>query len=180
MQGLENIRNRLGTWLLHREVAATQVKRTYTSLESAREIGILYDSTYIDKDALLHQYVQKLRADGKKVYMMGYVDMPTLPGNKKFTLQSDFCWKEKLNPFNLPIRDKFDSFLKAEFDLLITLAENPVLPLRALSAYSRAKYRVGPNIPNGLYYYDAMMDTGINNDLQTLIHEIDFYLKAIT
>ena len=180
MQWIENIRNTLGTWMLHRDVAATKVKRTYSSLEAAREIGILYDSTYIDKDALLHQYVQKLRAEGKKVFMMGYVDMKTLPGNKKFSLQSDFCWHEKLTYFYLPDKQKFSTFLKTKFDVLITLAENPVLPLKALSAYSHAHYRIGPMIPGGLYYSDAMMDIKRSPDLATLIHEIDFYFKAIT
>ncbi|MFN4971605.1 MAG: DUF6913 domain-containing protein, partial [Bacteroidota bacterium] len=119
-------------------------------------------------------------AEGKKVFMMGYVDMKTLPGNKKFSLQSDFCWHEKLTYFYLPDKQKFSTFLKTKFDVLITLAENPVLPLKALSAYSHAHYRIGPMIPGGLYYYDAMMDIKRSPDLATLIHEIDFYFKAIT
>jgi hypothetical protein len=180
MQALDNLRKRIGTFLLQRDAAMRRRKRVFTPLGEAKEVAILYDSTYIDKDALIHQYVQKLRAEGKKVFMMGYVDMPNLPGNKKFSLQSDFCWREKLNFFFLPDKQKFNSFLKTEFDLLITLAENPVLPLKALSAWSHAKYRIGPKIENGLYYYDAMMDIKRSPDLATLIHEIDFYFKAIT
>lgn len=180
MQWLNDLRNRIGTFLLQRDAALHKRKRTFTPLTEAKEIGILYDSTYIDKDALIHQYVQKLRAEGKKVFMMGYVDMNTLPGNKKFSLQSDFCWHEKMNYFFLPDKQKFSTFIHNDFDLLITLAENPVLPIKALSAYSNAKYRIGPLIDGGLYYYDAMMDIKRSPDLATLIHEIDFYFKVIT
>ncbi|MFN9519211.1 MAG: DUF6913 domain-containing protein, partial [Bacteroidota bacterium] len=104
----------------------------------------------------------------------------TRHSNKKFIPQTDLFFQQKHNYFYLPDKQNFSTFLKTKFDVLITLAENPVLPLKALSAYSHAHYRIGPMIPGGLYYYDAMMDIKRSPDLATLIHEIDFYFKAIT
>jgi hypothetical protein len=181
MQWIVNFKNAVGRWILNRQIqVASKVKRTYTPLSSAMNIGILYDSTYIDKDAIIHQYVQQLRSEGKKVYMLGFVDMDILPGNKKYTLQSEFCWREKLNFFNLPDKHVFKTFLHTEFDLLINLYETNHLPLLALSAYSHANYRVGPKISGGLNYFDAMIDVGDTPNLNTIIKQMDFYLHAIT
>lgn len=181
MQWIVDFKNTVGRWLLNRQVQiGPKVKRTYTPLSSANNIAILYDSTYIDKDAIIHQYVQQLRSEGKKVYMLGYVDMDVLPGNKKYTLQSEFCWHEKLNFFNLPDKQAYKTFLQNEFDLLINLYETNHLPLLALSAYSHAKYRVGPNINGGINYFDALIDVGESPKLTEIIRQIDFYLHVIT
>ncbi len=90
--------------------------------------------------------------------MLGFVNEKELPANKKFVLNSEFFWKTKLNGMNLPDKGKIGQFLQLEFDLLLNVYLEPVLPLMAIAAYSRAKYKVGPYIDGGLAYYDFMMD----------------------
>jgi hypothetical protein len=85
-----------------------------------------------------------------------------------------------MNFFKLPQKAAYETFLKTDFDLLLNLYEKPILPLLALSAWSNAKYKVGPNFQDGLNYFDAMIDTGNDVGLTQLISQIDFYFKIIT
>jgi tyrosyl-tRNA synthetase len=51
--------------------------------------------------------------------------------------------------------------------------------MQAISAFSKAKYRIGSNVADNIDYNDAMIDTGSRNDLNYLIEQIDFYLRSI-
>lgn len=149
------------------------------SLDRAQHIGIVYNAESKENEQVINQYASELRAEGKKVFMLGYVDQKQLPHTKKFLLNSEFFWREKLNGVNLPIKGKIGQFLQLEFDLLLNLYNEPLLPMQAIAAYSKAKYRVGANIEGGLNYFDAVIDTGSRTDLRFLIEQVDFYLRHI-
>ncbi|MES2559570.1 MAG: hypothetical protein V4590_07520 [Bacteroidota bacterium] len=179
MKLVEDIKNYIGRWELERELKTKKLKRKRVPFHEVNHIGIVYDADNKDDELIVTQYANELRVEGKKVFLMGYVDQKQLPPSKKFMLNSEFFWKEKLNGINLPIKGKIGQFLQLEFDLLLNLYFEPVLPMQALSAYSHAKYRVASNIGGGLDYYDAMIDIGPQKDISLLIKQMDFYLRAI-
>ena len=151
-----------------------------------RTVGVQTKTVILDDsgvpgvfEQLVAKYASELRAEGKKVFTLGYVDAKQLPANKKFLLNSEFFWREKLNGINLPIKGNIGQFLQLEFDLLLNLYQEPLLPMQAISAFSKAKYRVGSNVADNIDYNDAMIDTGNRNDLKYLIEQIDFYLRSI-
>lgn len=179
MKVIEDIKNYIGRWQLERELRQKKLKRKRVPFKDVNYIGIVYDADHKENDQLVTEYANALRAEGKKVFLMGYVNQKQLPPTKKFLLNSEFFWKEKLNGINLPIKGKIGQFLQQDFDLLLNLYFEPVLPMQALAAYSQAKYRVASNIQGGLDYYDAMIDIGPKKDLSLLIKQIDFYLRNI-
>jgi hypothetical protein len=179
MKVIENIKNYIGRFKLNREIANKKIKRKRPVFNEVQHVGIVYNAENKDESETVTHYANQLRTEGKKVFMMGYVDMKQLPHNKNFNLQSEFFWKEKLDGFNLPIKGKIGRFLELDFDLLLNLYFEPLLPMQAIAAYSHAKYRVGSHIKGGADVYDAMIDVGNKKDLRFLIEQIDFYLKAI-
>jgi hypothetical protein len=179
MKIIEDIKNTMGRMLLSRELDHKRVKRTLVPFSEAQHIGIVYYAGVKANEDIISGYANQLRQEGKKVFTMGYVDGKQLPHTKKFSLQNEFFWKEKLNGFNLPIKGKIGRFLELDFDLLLNLYLEASLPMQAIAAYSHAKYRVGAHIAGGLDYYDAMIDVGPGKNLDFLIQQIDFYLKTI-
>lgn len=179
MKLLEDLKNYVGSWQLSREIGQKRLRRKLLPFHQVNQIGILYNAESKENEQQVTAYANQLRAEGKKVFLLGYVDQKNLPPTKKFLFQSEFYWKEKLNGINLPIKGKIGQFLSLEFDLLLNLYFEPLLPLKAVSAYSNAKYRVGSFIPDGLKYYDFMLDVGATNNLLQLIEEMDFYLRNI-
>lgn len=178
MKLIENIKNRIGRWQLDREVQGKKPGKL-VAFDEMKDIGILYNADWKDSEAVVQQYASILKADGRKVFMMGYVDQKELPASKKFVLNSEFFWRDKLNGFNLPQKGRIGVFLEQEFDLLLSLYFDPLLPLQAMSAYSKARYKVGSNIDGAIKYGDTMIDVGAKQDLQFLVEQIEFYLKAI-
>ena len=179
MKVIEDIKNYIGRFLLGRELSEKKLKRNFVSFQEVQHIGVVYNAEKKEDELLINKYANELRQQGKKVFLMGYVDLKNLPHQKKFNLQSEFFWKEKLNEFNLPVKGKIGRFLDMDFDLLINLYFEPSLPMQAIAAYSKAKYRIGAKISGGLDYIDAMIDIGEKKDLTLLIEQIDFYLKSI-
>lgn len=180
MKWIEDIKNYIGRWQLERELRTKRSKRKRVPFDQVQHVGIVYNADSKEHENLVGMYAQKLRSEGKKVFMMGYVDQKQLPHTKKFMLNSEFFWREKLNGVNLPIKGKIGQFLQIEFDMLINLYFEPLLPMQAIAAYSNAKYRVGPHIEGGLDFYDFMVDIGPKQDLALLIDQIDFYLRTIS
>ncbi len=179
MKLIEDIKNYIGRWQLEREIKGKRMKRKRIPFNQVAHIGIVYNANSKENEQTVAAYANRLRAEGIKVFMMGFVDLKELPHDRKFMLNSEFFWKEKLNGVNLPIKGKIGQFLQLEFDVLLNLYHEPLLPMQALAAYSKARYRVGPHIDGGLDYYDFMLDTGNRADLAFLIEQIDFYLRNI-
>ncbi len=179
MKLIEDIKNYIGRWQLEREVKTKRLKRKLIPFTQVNHIGIVYDANDLENEKTVSGYANALRAEGKKVFMLGYVNEKHLPTTRKFLLNSEFFWREKLNGINLPIKGQIGQFLQLEFDLLLNLYFEPALPLQAIAAYSNAKYRVGPNVDGGLAFYEFMVDVGRKKDLYFLIEQIDFYLRNI-
>jgi hypothetical protein len=179
MQWINTIKVNIGKFLLHRQLKTNTGISHITTIERAKHIAILYDATFIEQEQPIHRYISELKNAGKKVYTIGFVDMDKLPGNKKFSLQSDFCWHEKMNAFSLPHKPAFETFINTEFDLLLNFYTKPILPLLALSAFSKSKFKAGPLFEDGLNYFDAMIQTENSQSLQHLINDIHFYLNVI-
>jgi hypothetical protein len=179
MKLIEDIKNFLGKWQLRNEIKSKKAKNKRVSFSAINHIGIVYNADTKEHEQLVAKYASELRAEGKKVFTLGYVDAKQLPANKKFLLNSEFFWREKLNGINLPIKGNIGQFLQLEFDLLLNLYQEPLLPMQAISAFSKAKYRLGSNVADNIDYNDAMIDTGNRNDLKYLIEQIDFYMRTI-
>lgn len=179
MKLIEDIKNFLGKWQLHKEIKHKKAKNKLVAFGQVNHVGIVYNAETKEHEQLVTKYANELRAEGKKVFMLGYVDAKQLPANKKFLLNSEFFWREKLNGINLPIKGNIGQFLQLEFDLLLNLYQEPLLPMQAISAFSKARYRVGTNVADNIDFNDATIDTGNRNDLKFLIEQIDFYLRSI-
>lgn len=179
MKIIEDIKNNIGRWQLGRELRTQKGKRKRIPFDQMNHIGIVYDANNNENEGILTTYANELRAQGKKVFMLGFVNEKELPATKKLVLNSEFFWKAKLTGLNLPDKGKIGQFLQLEFDLLLNVYLEPVLPLMAITAYSHAKYKVGPYLDGGLPYYDFMVDIKPRNEIPFLIEQMDFYLRNI-
>lgn len=179
MKLIEDIKNLVGRWQLRKEAAGRRKEHRLLPFSQAHHIGIVYNAETRENEQVVSRYANELRAEGKKVFMLGYVDSKQLPHTKKFLLNSEFFWREKLNGINLPVKEKIGQFLQMEFDLLLNLYQEPLLPMQAIAAYSNARYRVGARVSGSIDYFDAVIDTGTRRDLAYLVEQVDFYLRRI-
>jgi hypothetical protein len=179
MKLIEDIRNKIGRWQLDKEIRPKRTNRKLIPFNQMAYVGIVYDAGNAENEQAVMAYTNELRGQGKKVFMLGFVNEKELPSTKKFVLHSEFFWKAKLTAFNLPDKGQIGQFLQQEFDLLLSIFTEPQLPLLAIAAYSQAKYKVGPYMEDGVKLYDFMMDIKPRTDAAFLIEQMDFYLHNI-
>jgi hypothetical protein len=179
MNWIEQIKNKIGRHMLQRISSVRNRKHPIPSFESIQEIGIIYYAGHKDNEEQINRVAHYLREQGKKVWMMGFVDAKTLPHNKKFHISSEYFWKEKLTYFNLPNPSLIGNFVTHKFDLVMNLYFEGDLPLQGLSNLCEAKYAMGANLPGGLYYNDSLIDTGADQTIQNLASQMVHYLKVI-
>lgn len=161
-------------------------ERRFVSYENARTIMLLFESDYTEKNPEIRRIIQALNADGKRVMAWGYI-------NKKevtTAILPDFrILHQKDTDFLQKPRESFMRELdEAEFDLLIDLSVNELMPMQYLALYAKAACKTGVR-KNDYQLYDFMIDLdSISNQGEENIFEIDapfiynqiiFYLKSI-
>lgn len=161
-------------------------ERKFVNYENARTIILLFESDYTEKNPEIRRIIQNLNADGKKVMGWGYI-------NKKevtTAILPDFrILHQKDTDFLQKPRETFMRELdEMEFDLLIDLTVNEVIPMEYLALYAKASCKVGVR-KNDYQLYDFMIDLeGIETQTEENLFEIDapfiynqiiFYLKSI-
>ena len=158
-----------------RKALATQKRRRKTNtLESAQTIGILFDATEEkDRKEVLH-FAHVLEEQGKKVRLLGFVDMRKPLGQTLFPqfTQREFRWTGQ------PCSEAIRLFADERFDLMLCLNARQVLHLERVAVVSQAAMKVGTYTenPNDL---DMLLETPAEKGVQFFVDQLDLYLHKI-
>lgn len=118
------------------------------SLHNAKKVGLIYK----ERDSSFHRVIKDMAKHLKeelgvsRVAIFSYVDVdakrtPTYLVKK---LDSGFFCTSDLNWYGKPVSE-IEAFIDVEFDILIDLELEPVLPLKHVLQMSKAHMKVGPS-----------------------------------
>ena len=168
----------------HLKVAVRE--RRFVTYKKAKSVFLLFESDFLEKNKEMRSIIQSLQQDGKKVVAWGFLDKKDV----STSLMPDFrvLNHEQTNFFDCP-KSMFLSELDAlEFDLLIDLTLQPILPLQYMALYAKASCKVGIR-KSELQLYDFILEVdgllaekeaiGEKLDQKELFNQIIFYLKSI-
>jgi hypothetical protein len=179
MKWIEDIKQRLGRITLNNQLKGLRLHRKTSHFSEASYIGILYDASDDEHAKLVQDYGAQLKSQGKKVFLLGFVNEKELPFKYKFLAYTEYFWLKNLNWNYLPTTESVGRFMNEEFDFLLNLYTTRPLWLEAISGLSHAGLRVGKYHPDSKLYFDLMIDTGSNNDLKNYIQQVDRYIKSV-
>lgn len=150
------------------------IVREMINIDSANRIGILFNATKTNDVITVTQFADKLRSDGKEVFILGYQNRKSKeePGARIFN-------KSSVSIFGVPQDTKIDGFQKLNLDILICAFEEECLPLEYIVATSKAKFRVGAFSKTKTNYYELMINMKNNQPLLYLLKQIQHFLKVI-
>lgn len=152
-----NWKERISMMALRRSKAVNR-ERKGCGLSNAHSIGLLY----LERDHAHYRVVKDLakylhdEVGVKKISMLSYVDNDKkhIPGWLVKKIDSGYFCKSDLNWYGKPIKE-VESFIDYEFDLLLDLELDPVLPLKHVLMQSKAKMKVVAAQPQwGVVDYD--------------------------
>lgn len=171
--------NRLKAWFFYRFLRKNiddenRTKKVY-NINTASSFGVIFDATIADNNMLVANFIGKLKASGKKVYSLAYI-------NDKKTESSElmkFFNKASLNWYKIPRNKEVDEFIKQPMDVLISVHTKESLPLQYIAAHSEAKFRMGPYVEKAKNSYDWMIHSESDHSIKTYLNQVEFYLKSI-
>ena len=175
----EQLKNYFGGLILKQQLKAKQTKHAFMPFDKAQEIGIVYNAENMADEQKVQQFANDLRGEGKKVYLLVFINQKELPVKRKPHISSELYWREYLTFFNLPKPDKIGRFIDTQFDLLFNVYHEEMLALQGISSLSKAKYQLGAQMTFATDLFDITIDTGANKDLYYLAKQMEHYIKSI-
>lgn len=175
----EQLKNYWGKLILRRNLKAKQTHHSFMPFDKANEIGIVYNAENIADEQKVQQFANDLRGEGKKVFLLGFINQKELPAKRKPHISSELFWRENLNFFNLPNPDKIGRFIDTKFDILFNVYHEEILALQGISSLSKAKYQLGAQMSLATDLFDITIDTGNNKDLYYLAKQMEHYIKSL-
>jgi hypothetical protein len=109
---------------------------------------------------------------------LGFIDEKELPADYQSKLEFDFFTRKDLSRFYKPGGNTVKNFIQEDYDILIDLTSEEVIPLRYILNYSRARFKVGFYSEENQPYYDLMINMKKYNMID-FIDQVNHYLKII-
>jgi len=173
---LSSLRNSLFRYAAGRRLMEKNIARNTVPFSQARHLGILVRVNSEEDLAAAEQYASQLRAAGKKVDVLAYLERKKVsPQESVQTLERKEC-----NWLGFPAGESARYFEQQPFDILICAWIGRCLPLRYIALFSQASWRIGEftrdkepsaefliNLPDG------------HHSLADFFAEVDHYLQSI-
>ncbi len=181
MKWLEGIKKQFGLKALKRSLGEERRSKV-KNFDDSRSVGILYQEKGESFYILVKQYVKYLQEEHgiREILAMSYIDdKKEVPFYHVHRLKYDYFTKANLNWKSEPECENVHNFVARDFDILIDLEKDPVLPLKFVLARSKAKFKVGYYSEANEAFYDMMIKTGDNDTFDDYIKQVNHYLKRI-
>jgi len=187
---MNRIKNYINAILFKRRAQSylktTEREHRFVNYEKASTVLTLFESDYSEKNPVIRKIIQSLQQDGKKVSAWGFIDKKEVTS----AILPDFriLHHQQTDFFHKPEPSFFRELENLQFDLLIDLSLQTLIPLQYLSLYANAYCKTGLR-KSELPIYDFMLDIeslkSIDDSIENPIDEnylydqIIFYLKRI-
>jgi len=166
-------------WFFYRklraEASARKREKQVHNLKTAKKIGILYDATLAENNVMVTAFAEKLKADGKEVSLLGYINDKKTMSSEDITLFNN----KSLNAFQIPSGKEVDDFLAKPFDILINAHTDESLPLIYIAAISKASFRIGPYLDAAKDSFDLLIQMVAKQDLHHYLDQVKHHLQNL-
>jgi len=156
---------------------ARQPKRdaAYPDFDKVGSVLLLYESEWQERNPEMRTIVQQLHEEDKQVVSWGYckkdkVLSPNLP-------ESRILGTKDFNLLARPKAEVVQYLEKHEFDVLIDLTTTPLLPMKYIAMFAKARFKIGSHEPNSLY--DMIIQPTAEVSAEYIFGQIMHYLKII-
>jgi len=180
MELFKNIRLKIGKLILSRNVARNKRVVNYSNFKNVRNIGIVWDATRPAEFTSLNRFHQKMQDLKIDVTILGYFPGKNLPDQYTAIRYLRCIKKNEVNSFYHPDSSETRSFISNQFDILIDINFEKLVPLIYVTSLSRARLKVGlfDNNATGSPF-DLMMEIKNPVDIETYLRQVIQYLEMI-
>jgi hypothetical protein len=169
--------------ILHFLVSRTRKSNLYQretiSYKKSKKIALVFKSEQIDILPEINNFINQIKKDNKELNILEY-----LPKSNKNTFKSwkqthFYLLKKNFNILNIPKKNDLDDFTRQPYDILINLDADNDLNLHYICAMCKAHLKIGLYHEKYMDIYDFMIDPKYINDQESLIIQVEKYLRMI-
>lgn len=142
--------------------------QTPRNLEEAKTIGLLFDATDVDDRKKSLAYADKLRKQGKRVTVLGFIATV----DKEATFSFDFFTLRQIDWAQRPQGEAISHWLGQDFEVLVCLFPQTAKFTEYLALHTRAALKIGPVAVNASAY-DLMLDMPAKSSPQQIITQYE-------
>ncbi len=180
MELFKNLRLKIGKLILSKNVARKKREVYYSNFKNVRNIGIVWDASRPAEFTSLNRFHQKMQDIKIDVTILGYFPGKNLPDQYTAIRYLRCIKKDELNSFYHPDSVEARSFINNQFDILIDINFENLVPLLYVTSLSRARLKVG------LFHnsatespFDLMMEIKNPVEIDTYLIQVIQYLEMI-
>jgi hypothetical protein len=163
------LKEKIADWLLKNRYRKIKREVRISRIGNHRKVGVLWHIN--DKEAF--RYITDFLKD-KPVISRNLCYADTLGESVAGSFN-----KKEINYFGFPKKGVVDPFLEFEYDLLFVLTLTPCFPLKAVTALTRAHFKIGP-ASGPVDYLDLSIDTGNNTSSLYLVKQQIYYIEQFS
>jgi len=175
---LEKWRYKLGEASLRRQMKKTHRQVKAFNLRQAKEVGILFDATTLEKYEPVRSFIAFLQDQGIHTHVLGYINDKKIPDSYLLRRSFHFFSKNELSWTFRPVSQHAVNFCEKNFDILFSLDTADLFPLRYLASLSKAYFKVGRFFPYH-QHLDFMINLKDDTSVGYLIEQIKTYLMDL-
>jgi hypothetical protein len=175
---LRKPKERIAHWLLKNKQRKVRRDKAVSNFDTADRVGVIFSLEEETSFDLTNQFLNYLAGKKIKVYALGYIPQKEIPPRIAPNSKINLFTRKDLNWYYMPVHPIVQQFIEQDFDILIDLSKQSLLPLKFVNNLSRARLKVGMESNNGRDY-DLMIRIGPEQGLHYLIEQIKHYVSQI-
>lgn len=179
MTKIYEIRNRIALYRLRKKTARTKTKRKTVAFADAKKIGIIYSANKGEDLHMINDFMIKMKAQGKKVYICSYKGHAKEEEIANKRAHETFLIRKNLSFWFEPRGKDIKEFKRQSFDILINLDLKEMICLGYISGQSNAKFRIGKYSEKLSDCHDFMINFEKEKGLRFFIEQVTHYLNII-
>ena len=153
--------------------------KQFVKLSDAKTIGVIFEATNNETFEIVKKFITQLKEYTKNVHAIGYVDEKITPNYSYIKTDIDLFNKKELKSFYQPQSPYIKTFIEDEKDLLIDINFNQKIPLRFITASSKAKCKIGIHVPENEPMHDILIATTPQQGLDFYLQQVVKYLATV-
>ena len=176
----ENIRKKWGKNKISK-ILTTPRKAKTVNYANAKSIGIVYEIKTKDYQFFVNDFVDYLREEigFKTIVTLGYYKSKESPTFLDLGNKYQFINKTHLSWSFIPQSNDTDEFIQQDFDILIDLTQEYIVPIKYLVASSKAKFKIGRYSDDNHDFFDFMVSLNEKQNVKDFLDQVNHYLKQI-
>ncbi len=176
---LQYIRRWILHFLINREIRRNIRVKKHVDFKDVRSVGVLFLLESEGKFNQLDKLIKELIARGKDVKMIGFFPEKIIPNFFIQKLKIDIFTKKDTNLLGFPKSEVVREFIEHDFDLLIDLTVDDILPIEYISGMSRAGFKAGRYRDEMVKVFDLMISKPQDMSFEAYINSMIGYISIL-